>query len=130
MSTYPKRHTNRLHLLAIARWMIITAFLSAAGLSYVYLKNQLNSCGSERKALERNLDELVLQNNVLEAQIGVLTSRTALQRRLDEGFIKLVPISTQAIVHVRPPDPNHRQTADRDQDNEFQTVSRNGFVHR
>ena len=124
MSSYPKHHVNRLQLLAIARWVVITAFLSAAGLSYVYLTNQLNSCGSERKALERNLDELVLQNNALEAQIVVLTSRTALQRRLDEGFIKLVPISAQSIVHVRPPDANHRQTAGRDPDNQFQTVSR------
>ena len=69
-----------------------------------------------------------MQNNVLETQISSLTSRTALQRRLDEGFIKLVPISTQAIVHVRPQDAGRWQTAGRDAANQFQTVSRDGFA--
>ena len=128
MNSHPKYRSNRLELLAIVRWVVITAFLSAAGLSYVYLKNQLNSCGHERETLERNLHELIVQNNVLETQISSLTSRTALQRRLDEGFIKLVPISTQAIVHVRPQDTGRWQTAGRDAANQFQTVSRDGFA--
>ena len=128
MASHPRYHTNRLGLALLIRWVIITAFLSAAGLSYVYLTKQLDSSGKERQKLEQNLQELLLQNNVVEKQIGLLTSRTALQRRLDEGFIKLVPITAQAIVHVRPEGLNHRQTADRDLASQFQTVSRDGFV--
>ena len=124
MNPHPKYRTNRLYLLPLIRWVVIAAFLSAAGLSYVYMKNQLNSSGHQREALERNLHELIIQNNVLETQISRLTSRTALQRQLDTGFIKLVPISTQAIVHVRPPDAGRWQAADRDQESQFQTVSR------
>ena len=128
MNFHPKYRTNRLYLLPLIRWVVIAAFLSVTGLSYVYMKNQLNSCGHQRELLERNLHELIIQNNVLETQISRLTSRTALQRQLDTGFIKLVPISNQAIVHVRPQDAGHWQTADRDQDSQFQTVSREGFA--
>ena len=66
----------------------------------MYLKNQMHVCGTQRKALEQELHELIAENNVMEAQIARLTSRTALQRRLDEGFIKLIPIN-QALVRVR-----------------------------
>ncbi len=119
--------SDGLQLLALTRWIVIAAFLGAAGLSYVYLKNQLNACGSQRKALEQNLQELIVQNNGLESQIHCLTSHSALQRRLDEGFIKLVPISAQAIVRVRPQGTNHQLASDRGQENQFQTVSRDGF---
>ena len=128
MSSYPKHHTNRLHLLAIARWVVITAFSECGWVKLRLFEESVKFLWFGEKSAGAKSRRLVLQNNVLEAQIGVLTSRTALQRRLDEGFIKLVPISTQSIVHVRPPDPNHRQTAGRDSDNEFQTVSRDGFA--
>jgi hypothetical protein len=128
MATHARYHTNRLGLALLIRWVIIAAFLGAAGLSYVYLTKQLDSSGKQRRALEQKLQELIVQNNVLETQIGLLTSRTALQRRLDEGFIKLVPISAQAIVHVRPDGLNRRQTAERDAGSQFRTVSRDGFA--
>ena len=119
--------SNGLHLLALTRWIVIAAFLGAAGLSYVYLKNQENACCAQRKALEQNLHELIVQNNGLEAQIFRLTSHSALQRRLDEGFIKLVPISAQAVVRVRPQDASRRLATEPIQDSQFQTVSREGF---
>ena len=128
MNSHPKYRTNRLYLLPILRWVVIAAFLSIAGLSYVYLTNQLNAYGHQREGLERTLHELIIQNNVLEAQITNLTSRTALQRQLDVGFIKLVPISAQAIVHVRPQDAARRLNAGHEQENQFQTVSRDGFA--
>ena len=128
MNPSSKYRSNRLQLVAITRSVVIAAFLGAVGLSWVFLKNQLNSSGSQRKVLEQTLHELIVQNNVLETRIGTLTCRTALQRRVDEGFIKLVPISAQAVVHVRPPEFSRRQTADRDSESQFQTVSREGFV--
>ena len=97
MSSNFKRQTNRLQFAALLRGVIITAFLTVAGLSYVYLKNQLHVCGNQRKGLEQELNELVSENSVMEAQISRLTSRAALQRRMDEGFIKLVPITSQCL---------------------------------
>ena len=81
-------------------------FSAVAGLSYVYLKNQLYVCGIQRKALEQELNELISENNVMETQISNLTSRAALQRRMDEGFMKLVPITNQSLVRVHTQDSN------------------------
>lgn len=131
MKPNSKRHTNRLQFAALLRGMIIAAFLGTAGLSYVYLKNQLYVCGMQRKALEQDLNNLISENNVLEAQISRLTSRTALQRRMDEGFIKLVPITTQAIVRVPTRDNNRWASETRAMGgNQLQTVSHEPLARR
>lgn len=123
MNTNAKRQTNRLQFAALLRGVIITAFLGVAGLSYVYLKNQMHVCGTQRKAMEQELHDLIAENNVMEAQIARLTSRTALQRRLDEGFIKLIPINGQSLVRVRTPENNRWMVDDRGADDQLQTVS-------
>jgi len=43
------------------------------------------------------------QNDVVSAQIAALTSRTALQRRLKEGYLKMVPITERNIVRLTTP---------------------------
>lgn len=130
MSQNTKRNTNRLHLASLLRAVIVTTFLGAAGLSYVYLKNQLHVSGVQRKALEQELNDLIAENNVMEAQISRLTSHTALQRRLDEGFIKLVPISSQAIVRVRSQDGARWAGGAHQMSDQIQTVSHEGYVRR
>ena len=130
MNPNARRHTNRLHFAALVRGVIITAFLGAAGLSYVYLKNQLHVTGAQRKGLEQELNELISENNVMEAQISKLTSRTALQRRLDEGFIKLVPITSQVIVRVHPQENSRWASEDHANGSQLQTVSHEPAVHR
>jgi cell division protein FtsB len=102
MKSNAKRQTNLLHWASLCRYLVLTAFFGAAGLSYVYLNNQLHASGSQRKALEQELHELIAENNVMDAQIARLKSHTALQRRLQEGFIKLVPITEHALVLIRP----------------------------
>ena len=102
MKSNAKRQTNLLHWASLCRWVVLTAFFGAAGLSYVYLKNQLHVSGMQRKALEQELHELIAENNVMDAQIARLKSHTALQRRLQEGFIKLVPITEHSLVLIRP----------------------------
>lgn len=104
MNSNSKRHTNRLQCAALLRWVIVATFIGAAGLSYVYLKNQLHVCGTQRKALEGELTLLKAQNSVMDARIAQLTSHAELQRKMNSGFIKLIPISYQAVVHIRPPD--------------------------
>ena len=123
MNSNPKRQTNRLQLAALLRGVIIIAFVSVAGLSYVYLNNQLHVCCAQRQGLEQELHELISENNVMEAQIARLTSHTALQRRLDEGFIKLVPINNQAIVRVRAQEPGRWVADGHGTGDELQTVS-------
>ena len=83
----------------------MTAFLALTGLSYVYLTLQLYHLGDRKKALENELASLRTQNDVASAQIAALTSRSALQRRLKEGYLKMVPIAEaqhRAAHHARP----------------------------
>ena len=78
-------------------------FLALAGLSYVYLTLQLYYLGERRKAVENELISLRTQNDVARAQIEALTSRSALQRRLKEGYLKMIPISEPNIVRLPVP---------------------------
>jgi len=74
-----------------------------AGLTYVYLTLQLYHLGERRKAVENELTSLRTQNDVASAQIEALTSRSALQRRLKEGYLKMIPISEANIVRLTIP---------------------------
>ena len=95
-----KKHTNTLPVASLARWIFVAFFIGVTGLGFVYLKNQLHSTGDEIKTLERKLDDLTTQNNLMHGRISSLSSRTMLQRRLNEGFIKMIPVSDDRIVRV------------------------------
>jgi cell division protein FtsB len=88
---------------SLARWIVLTTFLALTGLSYVYLTIQLYHLGDRKKALENELAGLRTQNDVANAQIAALTSRSALQRRLKEGYLKMIPISDRNIVRLTVP---------------------------
>ena len=81
----------------------MTAFLALAGLSYVYLTLQLYHLGERKKASENELISLRTQNDIASAQIAALTSRSTLQRRLKEGYLKMIPISEANIVRLTIP---------------------------
>ena len=102
---------NRLDAASLARWMVMTALLAVAGLSYVYLTLQLHWLGDRQKALETALAGLRKQNDVANVQISALTSRSALQRRLKEGYLKMIPITEQNIVRLAPVRPAPEENA-------------------
>ena len=103
-----RKNRNAVNAASLARWIVVTAFLALAGLSYVYLTLQLYHLGDRKKAIENELASLHTQNDVASVQIAALTSRSALQRRLKEGYLKMIPISETNIVRltipVRPAD--------------------------
>jgi hypothetical protein len=111
MSRGPRQHINRVNAPALARWIVITGFLAVAGLCYVYLTLQLHHLGDSKKALENELVSLRQQNDVANVQIAALSSRSALQRRLKEGYLKMVPISEQNILRLTPLHPVLNDTA-------------------
>ena len=98
-----RRNCNAVNAASLARWIVMTAFLALAGLSYVYLTLQLYHLGERRKAVENELVSLRTQNDIASAQIAALTSRSALQRQLKEGYLKMVPISEANIVRLTLP---------------------------
>jgi len=98
-----RKNWNKVNAASLARWIVLTGFLALAGLSYVYLTLQLYHLGDRRKALETEVTNLKAQNEVAGAQIAALTSRSALQRRLKEGYLKMVPIAEHNIVRLTLP---------------------------
>jgi hypothetical protein len=102
MNRGQRKNINRVNAPALARWIVITGFVALAGLCYVYLTLQLHHLGDRKKALENELVSLRQQNDVANVQIAALTSRSALQRRLKEGYLKMIPIAEQNIVRLAP----------------------------
>jgi hypothetical protein len=102
-----RRNFNPIDAPSLARWIVIATFVAATGLSYVYLTVQLHDQGMQRKELEQKLLIARTQNEDARVQIAALTSRTALQRRWKEGYLKMVPIGEENIVRLnfpaRPP---------------------------
>ena len=106
-----RRNWNAVNAASLARWIVLTTFLALTGLSYVYLTIQLYHLGDRKKALENELAGLRTQNDVASAQIAALTSRSALQRRLKEGYLKMTPISERNIVRLTVPSRNESEDA-------------------
>ena len=100
-----RKNFNSMNAASLARWILITGFLAVTGLIYVYLTLQLYHLGDRKKALENELVSLRSQNDVASVQIAALTSRSAMQRRLKEGYLKMVPIAEQNIVRLSAPRP-------------------------
>src|SRR5438128_11077247 len=98
-----RKNCNAVNAASLARWIVMTAFLALAGLSYVYLTLQLYHLGERRKAVENELTSLRSQNDVATGQIQAFTSRSALQRRLKESYLKMIPISEANIVRLTIP---------------------------
>lgn len=98
-----RRNCNSVEAASLARWIVLVALLALMGLSYVYLNLQLHRLGDRRKAIEVELTSLHSQNEVAHVQITALTSRAALQRRLKEGYLKMVPIAEHNIVRLTIP---------------------------
>ena len=100
MNQRRRKNFNPINAPSLARWIVIVAFLAATGLSYVYLSVQLHQQGMQRRLLEQELIATRRQNEDAKVQIAALTSRTALQRRLKEGYLKMIPITEQNIVRL------------------------------
>jgi cell division protein FtsL len=98
-----RKNWNAVNAASLARWIVVTIFLALAGLSYVYLTLQLYHLGERKKSLENELVSLRTQNDVASVQIAALTSRSALQRRLKEGYLKMISISDGNIVRLTVP---------------------------
>src|ERR1700720_4918714 len=103
MNRSRRKNWNTVNAASLARWIVLTAFLALIGLSYVYLNLQLYHLGDGKKALENELASLRTQNDVASLQIAALTSMSALQRRLKEGYLKMIPISERNIVRLTVP---------------------------
>jgi len=103
MNRSRRKNWNVLNAASLARWLVLTVFLALTGLSYVYLTLQLYHLGERKKVLENELAGLRTQSDVAAGQIAALTSRAALERRVKEGYLQMVPVSERNIVRLAVP---------------------------
>jgi len=102
---------------------VIVFLIGLCGLFFVYLKNQQHAVGNQSRQIEASIQEEEVRDEALKAKITSMTSRGALQRRLDEGYLTLEAIRDTAIARVTPPSPAEvdgvMRTASRDPENRF-----------
>jgi hypothetical protein len=109
-----RRHGNLVPVAALVKWVVVAFFLCTAGLCYVYFKNQMQTTGNDIRSLEARLNELRMDDDRERAQIDRLSSQSYLERRLQEGFIQLTPITDDKIVRLHMTQAPASATADAD----------------
>jgi len=105
MNMNRRRTTNTIEVNFLAGWLVIVFLVGLAGLFFVYLKNQQHAVGNQCRLVESSLREEEARDEALKAKISSMTSRGALQHRLDDGYIALQAIRDTAIARVTPPAP-------------------------
>lgn len=134
MNTNRRRTTNSIEVNFLARWLVVVFLFGLAGLFFVYLKNQQHAVGDQTRVVDVALNEIEARNDALEAKITALTSRGALQRRLDEGYLHLEAIRDTAIARVTPALPatpdGVLRTASRDPESRLDVVAPQRSINR
>jgi hypothetical protein len=119
MNRNRRKITYSIKFASISKVVVCTALLASAGLTYVYLKNQLHQYGEIQRNLEKDLVDLRTNNEVVRAQLASLSSRGVLEKKLAKNAMGLVPIASDQIVRL-----NQRQNSVGD---ELRVVSNRGF---
>lgn len=118
-----RRASNKIRVNSLAWGIALVCMAGMAAFFFVYLKNQQHAAGDQTRLVERELREVEARNEALKARITALTSRGALQRRLDDGYVRLIPIRDTSIARVGPTKPAEDdgvlRTASRDPDGTF-----------
>jgi hypothetical protein len=100
MNRPQKKSTYSIRASSICKLIVAMTFTAIAGLSYVYLKNQLNDFGNEQVALEKDLGDLQRDNQIIETTLGSLSSRRELMKSLAKDSRGLIPITTDQVVRL------------------------------
>jgi hypothetical protein len=106
MNSYRRAPATSIRIASLCKVIIAAVFIASAGISYVYLKNQLKLSGDEQIKLERDLSEIRKDNEGMQLQIDSLTSLPAIKKKLAENSFGLVPITTDQVVRLNQDYPN------------------------
>ena len=92
--------TYSISVASILKMVLCTSLLAAAGLLYVYFKNQEQQYGNIQRRLEAELARLHASNEVVNAQIASLSSRAYLEKKLAKEPLGLVSIANDQLVRL------------------------------
>ena len=103
MSRNRRRVSNAIEVDFVARMLSLCLLVMIAALFFVYLKNQQHAVGDQARVTEMEIREFGARSQAFASRITSLTSRAYLQRKLDEGYIRLEAIRDTAVARVTPP---------------------------
>lgn len=103
-TVFKKTGSNPVQLLPIAKSLGCVALLTALAITFMCLKHEQFAIADRISATEKAIGEIRFENEVLLAKVASLTSRQALRRRMEEGFITVIPISGEKIARLAPPE--------------------------
>lgn len=95
------RRDNALPLGPIMRWLVLVVFLGLLGLCYVHMKHKLKVDGDRCRDLEAAVAALDEKLKVAGNEIMRLTSRPELERRRQEGFIRMIQVQDSRLNRLR-----------------------------
>jgi hypothetical protein len=87
---------------SIMRWAVLAVIIGVLGLCYVHMKHKLKVEGDRCRELEAVVADLDQRLKVTGNEIMRLTSRPELERRRQEGFIKMIEVQAARLQRVRP----------------------------
>jgi len=86
----------------LVRWLALVVFVGLLGVCYVHMKQKLTADGNLCRDLENSVRELDEKLLGIDSDIRRLTGRPALERRRQEGFIRMMEVTDARIVRLRP----------------------------
>jgi hypothetical protein len=94
-------YENALPLGPIMRWAVLAVLTGMLGLCYVHMKHKLKVEGDRCRELEAVVADLDERLKVTGNEIMRLTSRPELERRRQEGFIKMIGVQDSRLQRLR-----------------------------
>ncbi len=85
----------------MVRWLVLVAFFGLLGLSYVHMKHKLKVDGDRCRDLESAIAALDEKLKVAGNEVMRLTSRPELERRRDEGIIRMIEVQDSRLNRLR-----------------------------
>jgi hypothetical protein len=98
-----RKSVNPIHVGPVFWLMLVGLLVATVLLFFVSIKHQQYVLGQKVREVEHGLREVRAYNQVLLAKISSLSSRPALQRRLEQSRVAMAPIPDTAIARLTPP---------------------------
>lgn len=86
---------------SIMPWAVLAILIGVLGLCYVHMKHKLKVDGDRCRELEAVVADLDERLKVTGNEIMRLTSRPELERRRQEGFIKMIAVQSSRLQRVK-----------------------------
>lgn len=94
-------HDNALPIGPMMRWLVLVIFVGLLGLCYVHMKHKLKVDGDRCRDLEASIAALDEKLKVAGNEVMRLTSRPELERRRQEGLIRMIEVQDSRLNRLR-----------------------------